>query len=347
MRESHACLLVRPDVGTAVGLGHAMRSLALAGAWVEAGGHASLMVDGTAPEGLVLRAREEGVAVERASAPAGSLEDAAAIAAVAGRLGARVVHLDGYCFPLAHQQTLRRAAPGVTLSLADDNGENHEYAVDVVLNQNAHADGSFYARATSAPRLLMGTQYALLRREFLAAPPGVPRSEGRQLLVTLGGSDIEGHTLTAVRALRGVPADVTVVAGSLNPHHEEIAREAPSHWSVLRAVADMTVPMRACDVALTAAGSTCLELAYLGIPMATVVLAENQRRVATAFAAAGAAVELGGPDALMPDGARVVTALLQDVVARRSLSAAGRTLVDGRGAARVVAALREREASRR
>jgi spore coat polysaccharide biosynthesis predicted glycosyltransferase SpsG len=64
------------------------------------------------------------------------------------------------------------------------------------------------------------------------------------------------------------------------------------------------------DVAVTAAGSTCWELCYAGLPALVTVLADNQRGVAAALADAGAVRSLGA-------AGDVTAAALADALAAR------------------------------
>lgn len=88
------------------------------------------------------------------------------------------------------------------------------------------------------------------------------------------------------------------------------------------------------DLVLTAAGVTLLESLALGRPTVAVILAENQRRAAGGAAAADAAIV--GVEA---KAAGLAAELAGDLERRRSLSAAARNLVDGRGAGRVAEAI--------
>ena len=73
--------------------------------------------------------------------------------------------VDGYQFDAAYHKTLRDA--GRKLLALDDNGDAGYYWADLVLNQNIHAQADWYAHRAPDTRLLLGTRYALLRREFL------------------------------------------------------------------------------------------------------------------------------------------------------------------------------------
>jgi spore coat polysaccharide biosynthesis predicted glycosyltransferase SpsG len=95
--------------------------------------------------------------------------------------------------------------------------------------------------------------------------------------------------------------------------------------------------MASADLALTAAGSTCWELACLGVPALVVETADNQRWVAAVLAAAGAVERCGRwGDQDPSELAERVAALLADRVRLTAMGTAGRRLVDGRGADRVL-----------
>jgi len=94
------------------------------------------------------------------------------------------------------------------------------------------------------------------------------------------------------------------------------------------------------DLVVCAGGSTCWEVAFLGLPGIVLVLADNQRRLADAMAELGSVVHLGEVAKVSPEQiADALSRLAADDHLRRRLSRRGRCLVDGRGAARTVQAL--------
>jgi UDP-2,4-diacetamido-2,4,6-trideoxy-beta-L-altropyranose hydrolase len=95
------------------------------------------------------------------------------------------------------------------------------------------------------------------------------------------------------------------------------------------------------EIAVGAAGSTSLELAFMGLPALLVVTADNQRPLAECLSNYGSAVDLGRSEALdETELARRVQALAESRTTRESMTSAGRHLVDGYGASRVVQRLR-------
>ncbi len=96
------------------------------------------------------------------------------------------------------------------------------------------------------------------------------------------------------------------------------------------------------DVAVSSAGTTSWELAFMGLPTALLVIAEHQRPVAQAVEAGRAGINLGWPSETDERRiAEVVWELLADGPLRKKMSANGRELVDGCGASRIVSVLRE------
>ncbi|HEY4231080.1 MAG TPA: UDP-2,4-diacetamido-2,4,6-trideoxy-beta-L-altropyranose hydrolase [Thermoanaerobaculia bacterium] len=341
-------LLVRVEADAQGGTGHAMRCLALAQAWQDAAGGPVRFLMTRCGEGLATRLRREGILVEGLEAAPGSEADAAQTLAAARAALASWIVVDGYWAGAGYARTLRgepRRGPAVLF--VDDLGEAGPYSADIVLNQNLYAEQEMYADRAPHTGLLLGADFALLRREF-AAYRGFPRTipeEARHLLVTLGGSDPADLTRLAVRALArsdGIAgsADIRVLVGPENPRGEALRAEAAKAGlaqGLLSGVEDVPGLLAWSDLAVTAAGSTCWELAFLGVPALTIAVAPNQRPIAESLSRAGIARDLGWhADVNEESLARAVGELARDRAARTRLSEAGRRLVDGAGAERVV-----------
>jgi len=267
------------------------------------------------------------------------------IVQVLGRHADAWVALDGYHFDPVYQECVRRK--GHRLLVIDDIAHLERYDVDVLLNQNIHADQLVYHLNPDAS-LLLGTQYALLRPEFLPwrSWQRQTRPVARNVLVTLGGSDPNNVSLKVVRALRrldGFPLDVRIIAGPASGNLEELQaaiRILPGETRILTDVSNMPKLMAWADVAVSAGGSTCWELAFMGLPNIVLVLSDDQRRIGQGLGAEGVALNLGWHEEVSEGQiAEALGQLVEDRARRETMSARGRQLVDGRGAARVAAAM--------
>ena len=162
----------------------------------------------------------------------------------------------------------------------------------------------------------------------------------------MGGSDPQGHTAQFVKMLATpefAEQTVRVLIGPANPQREELVRlctEAGPRFEPLADVTEMALLLERADLAIAAAGIVCWELACTGLPAAIVATAGNQVAVAAGMADAGAAVDLARAALSSKSFSRPILELCHDPARRGRMSAAGRRLIDGRGAARVVAALR-------
>lgn len=337
-------LLIRADASVAIGTGHAMRCLALAQAWQDAGGRVTFVMAESTPA-IEERLRSEGVGLVGIDDVPGSDFDREQLIALARIHRPSWAVVDGYEFDAAYQRTLKNERLNVVL--IDDNGRSGTFSADVVLNQNIHAQECLYKDRETYTRLLLGTKYALLRREFVSAcQPREISSIGRKLLVSMGGSDPDNVTRRVMEAIEKVEVadlQVVVVAGGSNPHLASIAESvAKSSHScrILNNVTNMQELLSWADLAISAAGSACWEYCALGLPAALVAVAENQIPNAEALHAAGAArLIAGGSRFPISEMAELINRLANSASERQALSRTARTLVDGGGAGRVTSIL--------
>jgi len=334
-------LLIRADASPRIGTGHVMRCLALAQAWQADGG--SVMFVGNMTPTLENRLAAENIKVRNLKVKAGGLKDADRTVRHAKALGASWVVVDGYHFRGDYQHQLRESV--LRVLFIDDYGHADRYEADLVLNQNIDAEEGLYADRADRTDLLLGLQFALLRKEFWPwrEPRREIQSEADHVLVTLGGADPENLTTEAIKALSELErlgVQGTAVVGGSNPHEERIRAAAESVGvpvTVLQNVNDMAELMAGTDLAVSAGGSTCWELAFMGIPSAIVVLAENQRGIARSLDKAGAAVNLGWHKSIgAPEVASSIMSLLRSDRKRRRMAQTAQSLVDGKGTERVL-----------
>lgn len=334
-------LLIRADASTHIGTGHVMRCIALAQAWKEAGGRAIFAIANPAPA-IEERLRTEGLEIIGISAPPGSAEDARKTADLALQVAANWVVLDGYHFGAEYQKIVK--ASGQNLLFVEDSGRQSHYYADLILDQNVCAREDFYVNREAYTQLLLGTRYALLRREFWAWR-GWKRPfpvAARKILVTLGGSDRDNVTSEAIRALQRVETDnleAVVVVGGSNPHYEQlqaVVGESRFPIRLERNATNMPELMAWADVAIAAGGSTSWELAFMGLPSLVVILADNQQAIAHSLGELEIAINLGWhADVTVEKMAEAIGQLLASTEARKTMSQRAQNLVDGEGSFRV------------
>jgi UDP-2,4-diacetamido-2,4,6-trideoxy-beta-L-altropyranose hydrolase len=339
-------LLFRVDVNTLIGTGHLMRCLALAQAWQDAGGRSVFVLGMEAPALTYRLNKIEGMQVRYLSAQPGSADDAIQTTDMAGQIEATWVVLDGYHFTPQYQRIIKDS--GLCLLLIDDKGHCDHYYADILLNQNLHAHEGLYVSREPFTHLLLGTRYTLLRREFIKWKEWKRKipNVARKVLVTLGGSDPDNQTLRVIRALRQLDVDgleAVVVVGANNPHFRKLKSAIHSsrfHVNIVYNVFDMPELMTWADVAISAGGSTCWEMAFMGLPTVLLVLAENQQAIAASLDNASAAISLGlYRKVSLAKIASTLLALLENHSLRQEMSQRAKKLVDGFGTERVIESL--------
>lgn len=331
--------LVRVDASPSIGFGHLSRCLAVAAGL----GARGWSVDFVTRKPSADKVRDAGFGMRLLEDDTSADIERTLVAGLARSLGARLIVVDHYEIDAAYHAALR--ATQATLVIIDDLGR-HGIGADIVVNQNIYASEALYPAAEGC-RMLLGPRFALLRPEFLTCRrpssseiPPVPT-----VLVTLGGGETGEMAWVAVEGLLRVGAElgIVVVLGPGAAPTGPLERAARGRLRIVRDPADMAGLMIRCDLAICGGGTTCLELACVGVPALVIIMADNQRRNAEALAAAGIAVSLGEHAAVTPATVETaVTRLLHDADLRRRMADRGQALVDGRGVERLLAEIERR-----
>jgi spore coat polysaccharide biosynthesis predicted glycosyltransferase SpsG/CMP-N-acetylneuraminic acid synthetase len=322
-------ILFRVDGSGRIGMGHVFRSLAIADALRQTSrADIAFLMTADHAEGLVT--------VSRYGYPVRIARDA--------RLETYLEHIHDYAPAIlindlpAVPETYLRALSHVgaaTVNLVDtldDLGQAEHYAQVIVsvMHEDRETPEGFYG----------GPAFAILREHFQGREKEI-RDSPRLVLLTFGGSDPQGLTLEAARALARLPAEIELlaVAGPAfadRQRFEELARSLGRRVPLINEagghIADL---MLEADVVVCSGGMSVYELAALGTP--GIVLAQNTReeRRMREFARHGTVEFLGlGAEVAGERLLEGVLALLGDVGRRREMSARGRDLVDGLGALR-------------
>ena len=347
-------LLIRVDATTPIGGGHIMRCLALAQAWQAEGGQA-IFLSHCESDALRQRITDEGMEFIPVAYPHPDPRDLHTTLeilrkhfnAATGNQKAKNGNknwlvLDGYHFDVIYQQAVRAA--GHCLLVIDDMAHLPAYHADILLNQNLGAENLKYD-CDPATSLLLGPRYALLRQEFL-----VWRGWRREIpdmalkvLVTMGGGDPDNVTLKVTEALSQVKIDsleVVVVAGGSNPHFQKLecaVRGLRVPVRLVRNAVNMPELMTWADIAVTGGGSTCWELAFMGLPSVVLTLAENQKAIAENLDTAGVAVNLGWHEQVpTADITEAINRLVRSPEKRSEMTCKVQAMIDGLGANRIV-----------
>ncbi len=262
--------VLRADASGLIGVGHVMRSLALGEAMQDAGFDV-VLVSVDLPTGMREEARKCGITVvDLQCEPFGSTDALATLA-----LNGAVLVVDGYKFEREFFEILENGRSN--FAVIDDNVETKALAPSVVINQNPHATPEMYAHLLGNPKLLLGLQYALLRREVREATKQLINPVAGKVFVAMGGSDFLKLTSPIVRGLKDLEIELFVAVGPTNSQRqqiEETVRSIPRARVILQA--DYIMELASSSLAILAAGSSLWESAALGVPSIGLIVADNQ-----------------------------------------------------------------------
>lgn len=166
-----------------------------------------------------------------------------------------------------------------------DDLANRRHNCDVLLDQNYYEkkEHRYDGLVPSTCRLLLGPEYALLRKEFFEVHKHLRQRNGKisNILVFYGGSDNTDETTKAIQALKKinpVNIDADIIVGSSNARQDKIKKLCDKsdflHYHCQ--INNMAEYMNKADLMLGAGGSTTWERCFLRLPAIVTGVAENQ-----------------------------------------------------------------------
>jgi UDP-2,4-diacetamido-2,4,6-trideoxy-beta-L-altropyranose hydrolase len=276
-------IIFRADGNSHIGLGHLVRSMALAN-MLQPHFRCFFATQQPDPEIVVLLQSQK---LEIISLPKSEQYEAEAYFLRDNILQAGdLVVLDGYSFATSYQRILKQKF--IKLVCIDDIFSYH-FVADVIIN---HAPGITANSYSAEPytSFCLGPEYALLREPFLRTSVSAPEISGTptSLFVCFGGADAFNLTLAITQTLSQIPAikEIHVVIGSSYKFastlwdfkktvnkpiiniHQNLTAES------LRQVLDQ------CQVAICPASSVLMEVLSCRLKTLTGFYVENQRNFA-------------------------------------------------------------------
>ena len=338
-------LFIRADSTAHIGTGHVMRCLALAQAWQDQGGEVTFIshCESEALRQRLIDERMNFISINKPHPDPSDLDQTLKnLSAMCHQPSANCwLVIDGYHFDAVYQKNIKDA--GYKILWIDDYGHADHYYADLVLNQNISADSSFYARREPYTRLLLGTHYTLLRREFKQWQDWqreIPDT-AQKVLVTMGGGDPDNVTMKIVQSLKQINIKglkAKIIVGPANPNLQLLKEEIDNNKNLqlVTNVTNMPELMAWADIAVSAGGSTCWEMALLGLPNIIMYFADNQMPIAEKLHEYGAALSMGWSHQLTIESIKqCIEDMLLSRERRSEYSIKSQDLVDGKGSQRV------------
>lgn len=338
-------ILFRADGNEVIGSGHIMRCLSIAQAARDLGEACC----------FVLADRSFISAVENAGFQSFLLdtdfkkmsEELSRLLPVLEKVKPQCMVVDSYYVTEEYLQEIRQYLP---VAYIDDLAA-FAYPVDVLINYNIYGKKIDYAQLYQMqnrrlPKLLLGPEYAPLRKEFKEVKRKLQPEKVKNIFVSTGGADHE-HVARKLAEYLAAHEKSNVyqyhfLLGAMNPDIMELRRiekEFPELIILHQNIRQMKKMMQSCDIAVSAAGSTLYELCACGIPTITYVLADNQVLGAKTFEEKGLMLYAGDcrKDKDFPKNViEIIERLAGNYLLRERMADHAGAFVSGNGAERII-----------
>jgi len=272
-------VLIRVDASATMGTGHVMRCIAFAQYCRSSQLKVLFILSQTTPM-VVLKLQQSGF--DHVFIKANPLSDGelSKMKGLIEKNQAKVIVFDGYQFTDHYLENFKNL--NIFTVMIDDYQLAPEW-IQLIINQNPWA--THYLYKNQYPYL--GLEYLLLRDEFREVSKQSIMTENipPKVLLTLGGTDPNQMMEKILKALDqySVPLLIRVLLGHYSAMEANLQAQVKNSSHQFEWVSSQQSAAQAMfdvDVAISSAGSTCWELAFLAKPILALIQADNQAQVA-------------------------------------------------------------------
>lgn len=207
-----------------------------------------------------------------------------------------VMVLDGYHFDTSYQRIIKES--GCQLVAIDDI-HAHPFVADIVLNHALGISAEDYELARYT-KLLLGTRYTLLRPEILRTERRKDTlSAASPLLLCMGGADPNNDTIAILDMLdlKAIQRPIILLVGAAYTYEEELKNWLSNHSLQVELHHDVPAKqlvelMKRCPIAILPPSTIAYEYLHIGGLLFLTVIAANQKRMFERFIADRLAFDL-------------------------------------------------------
>jgi len=264
-------IIIRVEGFAEIGLGHIFRGLSLAYGLID---HEILFVISSKSD-LGIKKLEE------SHFPYKIIDENNEIENVIQNFGADIIINDILNTEKNYMKKLKKQ--NIKVINFEDLGNGSKYA-DAVINDLYAANDEYMDMG----HYYWGSDYYIIRDEFLNILPNKFSNEVKNILIIFGGVDPNNFHLKVLKSLRYLPHNslynFTFIVGPGYKHLDELrdlSNDLKQNINIVQDVKSMSSYMKQADLAISSQGRTMLELAYMRVP--TILLAQNKRELTHEF----------------------------------------------------------------
>ncbi len=255
---------------------------------------------------------------------------------------AHIVIIDSYLAGIKNYQIVCKDKKK---ALFIDDYSRLPYPCGYILNGSIGVEETHYSKKEGI-NYLLGPKYIPLRKAFWEVEEKEIKKSVSKILITFGGSDSENMTIKILELLHREYKELEkmVVIGYLFRNKREIFKFSSNKIKIFENLdaEGMKKLMLHADIAISAGGQTTYELARVGVPSILIALSENQIPNCKGWDKANFARYAGWwRDSQTLENLIYFMKELENFEIRKKIHQIGKSLVDGKGARRVVRELLE------
>lgn len=333
-------IYIRADANKFIGTGHMMRCLSIGKFLEKKGKNICFLVADESGASLV---RDFNVSYKVLDSVWNQLEqEIPFITKILSEKQAEAILVDSYYVTENYLFCLQQFAKVIYI---DDLNIFH-YPCDVLINYAIYANDLEYDKSYTDIKLLLGCEYAPLRKEFSGILPKYIKEDVQDILVLTGGTDTYHFALNFVKSIEKrkptntLTARFHIICGRYHPDIEKLKELSTVHKElvVYEHVVQLDKLMTKVDIAVSAGGVSLYELCACGVPTVSYILADNQIKNVLKFDEIDL-IENSG-DVRLPEYdfdrlLDMVTNLSLNKEKRKYISKKMQKLVDGNGVSRI------------
>jgi len=258
--------------------------------------------------------------------------------------------IEGYIKYLEHLKGMSNLL--VTIEDIFINTKSHP--ADILVNMNYGAEDMSYQNYNNLnSQLLLGPTYFIFRDEFIkiASIKRIIKKEVKNILITMGGSDLLNLTFKIVKSLLDTDTfnfDFKIVIGSAYSAMKKrelmsILEKSDMNYGILLSPNKMAKLMLWADLAFTACGLTKYETAVLGTPNITIAQHKYEHQLMKSYGKTGCTYYVGyGKEVQKEDIIYSFNYLASDWKKRKDMSRQGKSIANPNGKLRIINKIKEK-----
>ncbi|WP_099190190.1 UDP-2,4-diacetamido-2,4,6-trideoxy-beta-L-altropyranose hydrolase [Tepidibacter mesophilus] len=282
-------IAIRADGGEGKGMGHIMRCMALSKELKKRGFNIIFLTKNNENVNEVLKCN----GFNYINLYSDNLEEEIdEVKNIINKENLHIIITDSYWLSSEYLYEIRKS---VKLLISIDDNNLYKYPSNIVINGNIYAEDLKYEKVFDDTKFLLGTNYILLREEFRNVSKIKIKKNVENILITMGGNDINNYTSFILNSLKKLDVNLNVIVGPGFKCIDDLKEIAYKNDNVILIFNPSNIKdiMIKNDIAISAAGITTYELGVLGIPTILIVQADNQIKVAEKMNELGAMMDLG------------------------------------------------------